>query len=169
MTEMTKMWPSIIPAIIGLFGVLVGAFITTGANYWLAERKEAAEAAKERLSRAIELRTVARLVMDEFLAGRAAAKILTETKTLVPEEAKLPLDAWERDKRIIARELSLEGWNAVRVAALAVEHFRGFRTEFLTVGIVSDQFVERSKLILRDINAGLDALQPYVDDVPAKR
>ena len=39
MTEMTKMWPSIIPAIIGLFGVLVGAFITTGANYRLAERK----------------------------------------------------------------------------------------------------------------------------------
>ncbi len=56
MIEVTKMWPSIIPAIIGLFGVLVGAFITTRANYWLAERKEAAEAAKERVSRAIELK-----------------------------------------------------------------------------------------------------------------
>jgi len=169
MTEMTKMWPSIIPAIIGLFGVLVGAFITTGANYWLAERKEAAEAAKDRNSIAIELRTAARLIMNEFLAGRAAAKMLTETKKLVPEEAKLPLDAWERDKEIMARELSLEGWNAVRVAALAVEHFQSFRTQFLTIGAVSDQFVESSKSILRDINAGVEALQPYVGDVPATR
>ena len=107
--------------------------------------------------------------MNEFLAGRAAAKMLTETKKLVPEEAKLPLDAWERDKEIMARELSLEGWNAVRVAALAVEHFQSFRTQFLTIGAVSDQFVESSKSILRDINAGVEALQPYVGDVPATR
>jgi hypothetical protein len=44
---MRREGPALMPAIIGLLGVLVGAIITTGANYWLAERKEAAEVAKD--------------------------------------------------------------------------------------------------------------------------
>jgi hypothetical protein len=49
------MWITLIPAIVGFAGVLVGAIITTGASYWLAVRKEAAEATKDRISRAVEL------------------------------------------------------------------------------------------------------------------
>jgi hypothetical protein len=40
-----KTWATITPAIIGLVGVLVGAIITTGANYLLAVRQETADAA----------------------------------------------------------------------------------------------------------------------------
>jgi hypothetical protein len=40
MTERIKMWTTLIPAIIGFVGVLVGAGITTGTNYLLAVRKE---------------------------------------------------------------------------------------------------------------------------------
>ena len=155
------MWTSITPALIGLLGVLVGAIISTGTNYLLAERKETAEAAKEKLSRAIELRTAARLIADELLTGRAAVTILIEKKRWVPAEIKLPLDAWERDKRIIAREFSFDDWSAVRLAAMAVEHFRS-----LSVGPrdenASEVTAEKAKSVLIDIEAGLQALQPYL-------
>ena len=51
---------TLIPAMIGFVGVLVGAVITTGANYLLAVRKEKAEAARVKLFRTNELKTAAR-------------------------------------------------------------------------------------------------------------
>jgi hypothetical protein len=45
----------------------VDAAITTANNYVFAVRKENAEAAERRLSRAVELKTAARLVGNEFL------------------------------------------------------------------------------------------------------
>ena len=57
---------TLIPAMVGFVGVLVGAVITTGANYLLAVRKEKAEAARDKLFRANELKTAARLIADDF-------------------------------------------------------------------------------------------------------
>lgn len=48
------MWTTFIPAIIGLTGVLIGAGISTGVNYLLAIRKEAAEDRNWRRDRALE-------------------------------------------------------------------------------------------------------------------
>lgn len=126
MTERTKMWTTIAPALIGLFGVLVGALVSTGTNYWLAERKDAAEASSERSKRSVELRVAARLVANEFLAVSAATRILIEKKRWVDESVKFSLDGWDRHKGVFARELSFSDWAAVETAAQAVDSFRLF-------------------------------------------
>ncbi len=147
-------------AIIGLMGVLVGAVITIGANYLLAVRKEKAEGDKDKLSRAIELKTAARLIANEFLGAHVAATTLVDEKRWVHE--KLPLDAWRRDSRVLARELPFSDWNAVNLAAWAVKDFRNFTTAPRSSDNASDAMAETGKPVLRDINAGLDALRPYM-------
>jgi hypothetical protein len=88
---------------IGFVGVLVGAVITTGANYF-------------------------------------------------------SLDAWQKDREVLARELPLDDWNAVEIAVWAIERFR-------TVAPVprsSDAMAEIGKPVLNDIKAGLEVLIPYM-------
>jgi xanthosine utilization system XapX-like protein len=114
-----KTWATITPAIIGLVGVLVGAIITTGANYLLAVRQETADAAKTKLARANELKTAARLIANEFVLAHSAAKNLVEQKRLMPEQIECTLDAWQRYKGVVALELPYTDWIAVHVAALA--------------------------------------------------
>ena len=156
------MWATLTPAIIGLVGVLVGALISTGANYWLAVRKEATDAALEKAKRSIELKTAARLIANELLVGSAVVTMLVEKRKWVDDVTKLPLVAWERDKAIIARELSYADWHAVTTAALAVEQFRDFAP--VPQSEPTDRMKESGKVFLRDIRAGLEALTPYTLD-----
>jgi hypothetical protein len=164
MTERIKMWTTLIPAIIGFVGVLVGAGITTGTNYLLAVRKEKAEAAEHRVARTTELKTAARLIANEFFVAQAAARMLVEKKRWAPEEIKFPLDAWQTDKGVIALELPFKDWRAVEIAALAVEQFRNFPPAPRSSDDASDRAAENGKPVLRDITAGLEALRPYMLD-----
>jgi hypothetical protein len=156
------MLTTLIPAIIGFVGVIVGAVITTGASSFLAVRKEKAEAAAHRLSRARELKTAARLIASELLLAQAGAKIFVGEKRWVLEKIRFPMDAWQRDKGILALELPFEDWNAVEKAALAVEHFRTLHSILRSGDNVSDATAEIGKPILTDIRAGLEALRPHM-------
>jgi hypothetical protein len=167
------MWTTLIPAIIGVVGVLVGAGITTAANYLLAVRKEKAEAAERRVARAAKLKTVARLITNEFLVAQKAARILVEEKRWAPKEIKFPLDAswrefpldaWQRDRGVIALELPLKEWHAVEMAAFAVERLRDFHLAPGSSDDASDAMAERGKPVLGDITVGLEALNPYMLD-----
>lgn len=153
-------------AIIGLVGVLAGAAITTANNYVFAVRKENAEAAERRLSRAVELKTAARLVGNEFLVGQEGARMLVDKKRWAPQETKFSLDAWQKDKGLLARELTFNDWNAVATAAMALDDFRTFHTAPRSSDNASDTMAENGKPIFRDIKAGLEALRPYMIDVP---
>jgi len=60
----------------------------------LVVRKERTEAAKDRLSRANELKTAARLIVDDFFIAQVAATEFVEKKRWVPGTARnFPLDA----------------------------------------------------------------------------
>jgi hypothetical protein len=121
MTERANMWITLTPAIIGLVGVLIGAGITTGTNYLLAVRKEAAEEAKDRLVRATKLKTASRLVLNEFVFAHVAATRIIERQAWLIPHLKLLLVGWEANKEVFALELSTDDWNAVHSAASAVE------------------------------------------------
>jgi len=150
---------TLIPAMVGFVGVLVGAVITTGANYLLAVRKEKAEAARDKLFRANELKTAARLIADDFFTAQTAVTELVDNKRWAPAAARnFPLDAWQKDRDVLARELPLEDWNAVETAVWAVERFR-------TVAPVprsSDAMAEIGRPLLNDIKTGIEALIPYM-------
>jgi hypothetical protein len=150
-------------AIIGFVGVVLGAVITAGiaagANYLLVVRKERAEAVKDRLSRANELKTAARLIVDDFFIAQVAATEFVEKKRWVPGTARnFPLDAWQKDREVLARELPLEDWNTVEIAAWAVERFRNLAP----VPRSSDEMLETGQPILKDITAGIQALLQYM-------
>jgi hypothetical protein len=68
------------------------------------------------------------------------------------------LDAWQKDRGVLARELPLEDWNMVEIAAWAVERFRNFAP----VPRSSDEMLETGQPILKDITAGIQALLPYM-------
>jgi hypothetical protein len=144
---------TLIPAMVGFVGVLVGAVITTGANYLLAVRKEKAEAARDKLFRANELKTAARLIADDFFTAQTAVTELVDNKRWAPAAARnFPLDAWQKDREVLARELPVE------TAVWAVERFR-------TVAPVprsSDAMAEIGRPLLNDIKTGIEALIPYM-------
>jgi hypothetical protein len=114
------MWATLAPAIIGFVGVIIGAGITTGTNYLLAVRKEAAEEAKDRLVRATKLKTASRLVLNEFVFAQVAATRIIERQAWLSPSFKLLLVGWEANKEIFALELSTDDWNAVHSAASGV-------------------------------------------------
>ena len=150
-------------AIVGFVGVVLGAVITAGitagANYLLVVRKERAEAVKDRLSRANELKTAARLIVDDFFIAQLAATEFVEKKRWVPGTARnFPLDAWQKDREVLARELPLEDWNTIEIAVWAVERFRNLAP----VPRSSDEMAETGQPILKDITAGIEALLPYM-------
>jgi hypothetical protein len=107
---------------IGFVGVLVGAVITTGANYLLAVRKEKAEAARDKLFRTNELKTAARLIADDLFTAQTAVMEFVDNKRWAPTAARnFPLEAWQKNREVLARELPLEDWNAVEIAVWTVE------------------------------------------------
>lgn len=154
---------TIMPALVGLMGVCVGAVITAGANYVLAVRKEKVEEAKDKVYRINELKTAARLIENEFSITHTVAELFV-TKRRRVVEMKLPLDAWEKCKEIVARELPVEKWNAVKIAAITVELHKD-RAFCPMEGFTDDQMksiVETDKMIMERIKAGMEALGPYM-------
>ena len=150
---------TLIPAIVGLVGVLVGAVITTGANFLLVVRKEMAEAEKEKLFRANKLKSAARLIADDFFTAQTAVTEFIDNKRWASAAARnFPLDAWHKDREVLARELPLEDWNAVEIAVWAIERFR----TLAPVPRSNDAMAEIGKLPLNDIKAELEVLIPHM-------
>jgi hypothetical protein len=97
--------------------------------------------------------------VDDFFVAQLAATEFVEKKRWVPGTARnFPLDAWQKDREVLARELPLEDWNTVEIAAWAVERFRNLAP----VPRSSDEMLETGQPILKDITAGIQALLPYM-------
>ncbi len=157
MPQAVKSWRTLSPAIIGFLGVIVGASISTGANYVLAVRKENADAARYELLRAQEFKVSARLITGDFAAAIGSLDAVLQLKVWLPGMAGgFQMSAWQRDAAVMARELSREEWQLVSSAAHAAEVFRMYPKEGEVPPLDAAQQV-RAKL-----QAGINALQPYV-------
>ena len=159
------MWITLMPAIIGLVGVLVGGIISTGANYLLAVRKERAEEARKKLSRANEQKTSARLIESDLSLAFAFASAYVERKPggSMHIAAEIKFDAWQKDRGVLARELPVGSWNAVKLAAIAAEQFRALAIRTTGAGYDGEPHAsaELDKTMVRIIQSGLEALRPY--------
>jgi len=93
---------SMAEAIFGLLGVLVGSAITWGMELWRARRGDSDEA-----------RVAARLVIDE-LQSIDNVRTAGESEFQKQRELALQQDAWHKHGTVLARELSYDGWRAVR-------------------------------------------------------
>jgi hypothetical protein len=148
-------------AIFGLFGVIIWRVITASSNYLLERKRERAISQRESRNQAIEIRRAARLIDAELLRARAAASIAIKKKHWWIPDAKLKTEAWEKYGSVMAPVLSYGGWLAVVRAVLAIDDLSLDRLP----GDIPDSTVELVPM-LQDIEAGLNALAPFVFDVP---
>jgi hypothetical protein len=140
--------PSILPAIFGLVGTLVGAGISGGITYVVAIRRERIETERERRIHAADVIRGARLIEGDL--GHAAVRLALARDNNYWWDVELqPLstESWDQYRGVIAAELSYEDWISVWVAVEAIRNLkmldrltrempanRGIRTPRITEG-----------------------------------
>jgi hypothetical protein len=149
-------------AIIGLVGVLMGSLISIGSNYFLAVRAERTAQENAQRTRNAEMKVAARLVSDQLAAVAAGAQMLSEEKKLSEKALRFPLDAWDQNKAVLARDMDDDSFSAVRVAVFRAEAFRTYRDAALSE-IPRDRSAD-GRSFFADIKRGLDALRPYMSE-----
>jgi len=155
------------PAIFGLLGVIVDGIITAGSNYLHGRRRERALSQRDSRNYPIELKRASRLIDVELLRAQAAAVICFKKRHWWSQNAELTNKARQKHSGIIAPELSCIAWVAATKAVLAVDDLRVGRdiaTEHRLTGNISDRTGEPIVPMLRDIEAGRNALAPFVLD-----
>jgi hypothetical protein len=154
-------------AIFGLLGVFVGGVITAGSSYLLDRRRERVNGQRDSRNRAIEFKRASRLIDTELSRDEAAARICLEKRHWWSPEAQLSRGPWEQFVGVIAPDLSDTAWLEVRVAIEAAEHLSLARGIGLTVSDdISDSTAKQIVPMLRDIEAGRRALDPFVLTAP---
>ena len=107
-------------AIFGLLGVVVGALVTGGVDYFMARRREKGE-----------LRQSSRLVADELHSLWLVVDLILERGQLLPErlpgedaELLFATSSWHAHKAVLARALPQKEWSALATIYATVESMR---------------------------------------------
>jgi hypothetical protein len=158
----TKRRVEILPAIIGLVGVIVGSFATAGVNYWIAVQSQQAEQEKTKQAQRVELKVAARLVTDQLKGVAAGARALFEEKRLQPKAVPFPLDSWDQHKAALARGMNYESFNEVSKAVILARLFRPYLDAALTER-QRDRSADGKDFYERAMR-GVEALKPYTID-----
>jgi hypothetical protein len=123
--------PSILPAIFGLIGTLVGAGISGSITYLVAVRRERIDRTRENRTHAVEVMRGARLIEGDF--GHAAVglgRALDDNRWWDVELPPLSTGAWEQYRGVIAPEVSYEDWISVWVAVQAIHYLKTLDSSF---------------------------------------
>ena len=156
-------------AIIGLVGVLIGAIITAGSNYLVADRRERADRERESRNRAIEIRRASRLIDADLVRAQAACVMMIDKRHWWPDDVSpLTLEGWQQYRGVIAPEVSYAAWSALMVAVEAVDIVMTSRSIATETGLteIDDSLAEKIASNLHDIKAGRAALAPLMLDPP---
>jgi hypothetical protein len=160
---------AIIGGVFLLVATLVGAFITTGFNYFLYRMRERAERERENRKRAIEIRRACRLIDAELLRADVAARICVEEKRWWNPTIQLTTEAWQNYSGIVSPESSYTDWVAVMVAVQAVDNLRSGRDIAFKDRLsddIADMTAEQIVPVLMDIERGRRALTQFTLDQP---
>jgi hypothetical protein len=143
---------------IGLLGVLIGGIITAGANFVLAVRRERVEAERDHRSHAIEVKRASRLILVELVGAEATTKICVEKRRWWDHpDIQLKTEAWRKYSDVIAPALSDAEWFDVSLAFSAIHQLLESPRE----PEITDSLAEQIIPMLRDIQKGRLALEPY--------
>jgi hypothetical protein len=151
------------PAIIGLIGVVIGAAISTGANYLIAVRKEKADERKDNVARAVELKRAARLVENDIAVAVSFCLVVLDKGTFGPRNFSVLSDAWNKEKGILAAGCAYDDWYAVGIAILSLDHLQGIHTIAHADEEAAGDLVQYFDGALKNLRAGRDALRNYTE------
>ncbi len=116
-------------ALLALAGVLLGALITSGFNFWVAWRKERADATSERRHHEVEVRRAARLIDDDLHTAADAARWCVEHKEWWFSGQQLTSMGWQQYRDVLAPELSEIAWPAVSLAVTTIDRLQSVRDQ----------------------------------------
>jgi hypothetical protein len=116
-------------ALIGLFGVLVGAVISGGFNLLVVWRKERADAAAESKHHDAEVRRAARLIDDDLHVAQDAVRWCVEHKEWWSSAQRLTSLGWQQYRDVLAPELSDLAWRSVSLAVTVIDRLQWVRDE----------------------------------------
>ena len=164
---MPKIDSNILTAVFGLIGVIVGGFITAGANYILAERRANREESREQRKRIAELKRAARLVDEDFNWVLFSIKIVIERKLWLPPVSEPNrLEMWREYRSLLAAETTFDTWKALQDAAQAMEAYQrvstkaGGEREIMREIAAADLAV--MEMFKAQLEKGHTALKPYL-------
>jgi hypothetical protein len=152
--------PVFLPAASGLLGVILGGLITAVSTYFLDERRAAQERAREGRNEAIDVSRAARMITQDLDIALKVTEAALKKQTL----AKLPsnitaLANWRDNIRLVAAELSVDGWEKLTMAKLTIVTLRLLYEgeeplDFFTVDVLM--------LAIKRLKEGLDVLRPLL-------
>lgn len=155
--------PSILPAAIGLVGVLIGSAISTGANWLLAVRKERADAKKAEEERRYKVVSAARLVEGELAWAKALLEGVLKQGLKRANAIPLATTSWAAQKDLLAANMKRVEWHTVSSGMLAVVALVSYWDQDWTTWLTQESKREGSTVLLERIEAALEALKPYTN------
>jgi hypothetical protein len=154
---------SLLPAIFGLVGVIVGGLLTAISNYFLDKAKDRRQQLREDKAHRVRVRTAARLVFDDLDRAVAIGETLMEKKkwwiSLSPPNA----DTWLQFRGDLALELPEDVWDQVSGGIGIIETWNTRRNSEMAKGIrdLSANTLENLPTLVGHLKAARDALQRY--------
>jgi hypothetical protein len=103
-------------ALVGLAGVIVGGIITGGFSYWIAWRKEKADAAAEVRREDTAARRAAWLIYVELHWAEVLARTAVDDKHWWSNVTPFSTAAWQQHRDVLAPRLPLADWFALITA-----------------------------------------------------
>jgi hypothetical protein len=109
---------SMLAAIFGLVGVVVGS-LTSGVVQWRLQRRQDVALARAAL----------RLLASDFYTAQALIRPVRADGKWGPETTELPIEAFAEHRMTIAANLDLGTWKGVEGSILGLRHLNGIRSQ----------------------------------------
>jgi hypothetical protein len=160
-----KIDPTILTAVFGLLGVIVGGLITGAVTYFVEEQRANRDETKERQKRLTDLKRAARLIHEDFIWALISINLAIDTKHWTgPEHDPIRLQTWKDYRSVLAAETNLADWIALQRAVRAMERYQGSMTGAIrrdeAIDALELQNLEAYKEALEE---GREALKPFLD------
>jgi hypothetical protein len=140
-------------AAFGLGGVLVGALVTAGMDYWLQKRREAAEREAERR----RVRASSRLVLSVLEEVGAALQNVSQQGWWYAQDGERWATVWDHERTTLAANLADDEFEQVANGFLAARMFHSQAAA--ANGGLNDDDREKFDVWIGAVSAGSGALR----------
>ncbi len=134
-------------AIFGLVGVVVGALLSGGMEWWLARRRESLAA-----------RTAARLVRDELYLVACWVEDAMQDRWSLPPDWQYDAETWQAQRAFLAVTLPYEQYARAQRAHQAAVRFSAWQQQARDQATHSDSDRRQVQIWLGDLRDGLQTL-----------
>ena len=119
---------SILPAVFGLVGAILGGLIAAGSAYMIETRREEREQKRERRAQAAVLRQASRLIEEEFSTAIYCIRFAQKEKRWGDASILEPrMTAWQEYRSALALGLPTDVWSNISKGYIAVQQVINLR------------------------------------------